>query len=255
MRAVFYFTLLFTALGVPAAAKEIALTFDDLPCNEFALPAECVLRINKKILRCLGREHIRTVGFVNENAIHHRSETNGRKKILKSWIKSGHELGNHTASHSKLSQVGYENFCQDILRGEVTTNGILKKYHRRPMQFFRYPFLDIGPEPDRSAVKSFLRAHGYTIARITIDSLDWSYNAKYQRALKVGDKKLANSIRSAFLVHLRTQFHTMANRPQNEILLLHVCTLTSLCVDDIVGLLRKEKYSFCSLGRALESWK
>ena len=102
--------------------KSISVTMDDLPLN-IALHVSTVemKSIVEKLILKIRAEGIPVVGFVNENKL----EVNGkldsqRVNILKTWLDSGIELGNHTYSHKNANGVPVSEFEQDIIKGEKT---------------------------------------------------------------------------------------------------------------------------------------
>jgi peptidoglycan/xylan/chitin deacetylase (PgdA/CDA1 family) len=156
--------------------KKIALTFDDLPCLESYSSLDRVIQINQNIINALKKHNIQSVVFVNENKIHHRGETKPRIKILQEWIDNGHELGNHTASHQKVSEITMHEFEKEVIGGENTIGPMMHSAGKN-LRFFRYPFLMMGRDVKQiNQTERFLKKRGYIVASITIDSLDWKFN-------------------------------------------------------------------------------
>lgn len=236
--------LMLSVLGL--SAKQMALTFDDLPSLEGYASSTQVQKMNRKILSVLVSQHIPAVGFVNEGKVSHRGENRLRTQILMDWVVSGEELGNHTYSHSKLSQMSVREFQKDILQGEKTAQLAMDQRNAK-IRFFRYPFLDRGLSEQRPPMRAFLKAHGYTEAGITIDSRDWEYNAKLRAARQQNSNDSCREIKLSFLSFLQKQLEEKQNSPQADVLLLHVCTLTSECLPQILELARRHGYEFCSL--------
>lgn len=228
------------------SAKQMALTFDDLPSLEGYASAVQVQKMNHKILNVLASQNIPAVGFVNEGKVSHRGENRLRTQILMDWVASGEELGNHTYSHSKLSQMSVKDFQKDILQGEKTAQLAMDQRNTK-IRFFRYPFLDKGLPEQRPPMQAFLKAHGYTEVGITIDSRDWEYNAKLRSARERNPNDSCREIKLSFLSFLQKQLEGKQNSSQPDILLLHVCTLTSECLPQIIELARRHGYEFCSL--------
>jgi peptidoglycan/xylan/chitin deacetylase (PgdA/CDA1 family) len=243
------FVLFWIAVCV-GAAKEIALTFDDAPCQESYATLPEVQRINEKILRALRRSRAPATVFANENKLFWRGEREARVAILEQWIAAGHEVGNHTASHGKLSAVGPEAFCRDVVAGERTVNALLAARGKR-MRFFRFPALDRGQGEDRQRVEKFLQRRGYTIAPITIDPRDWEFNARQRPLRERGKLAEAALVRRQFLASLHEQLATVEKQGRREILLLHLCTLTADCIDDILAMVQAHGMTPCTLERAL----
>jgi peptidoglycan/xylan/chitin deacetylase (PgdA/CDA1 family) len=244
------FAICAISLGSLALAKEIALTFDDAPCQESYASLAEVRRMNEKILTALRRRRVPAAIFANENKLFWRGERAERVAILERWIDAGHEIGNHTASHGKLSIVGAEAFCRDVVAGERTANALLAMRGRR-MRFFRFPALDRGQGEERQRVERFLRQRGYAVAPITVDPRDWEFNARQRPLRERGMAAEAFLVRQQFLHFLREQLAAVKDLPRNEVLLLHLCTLTADCIDDILAMVRSLGMVPCTLERAL----
>lgn len=81
-----------------AYAHEIAITLDDLTCQQ-DLSAEKQREINERILMALKKYQAPAIGFVNEKNLYIKGQTKEKIEILQSWIDHGQTLGNHTYSH------------------------------------------------------------------------------------------------------------------------------------------------------------
>lgn len=229
----------------------MAITFDDVPCLESYASLAQVRQMNKKILGCLRRWKVPATAFVNESKFFWRGEQRSRIAILQNWIDAGHEIGNHTASHKNLSAVGLEAFCRDVVAGEQTANGLLLAKNGTRMRFFRFPGLDEGQGELRQQVRKFLEHRGYTIAPITIDPRDWEFNARQRLFRENGRAAEAAEVRRQFLAHLAEELAKARNGKRQEILLLHLCTLTADCLDDILTLTRNAGFVHRPLAQVL----
>src|SRR4051794_25068163 len=94
--------------NAPASpAREIAVTFDDLPIASRAfendIPAQQA--VTARLLHVLATFHVPAIGFVN--AV--RFAPNGKMEparitVLQQWIDAGLALGNHTYSHLDFNE-------------------------------------------------------------------------------------------------------------------------------------------------------
>ena len=132
-----WLTLLAAAPAL-AAERSVAVTFDDLPGPPAGLVANDVpaLRDNTRKLLAAFREHgVPVVGFVNEGKLFVSGEkpedARARTVILKMWLDSGFELGNHTYSHKSLNTTPLEEFEADLVRGEPVTRHLLEESGRK----------------------------------------------------------------------------------------------------------------------------
>lgn len=83
-----------------SAGKQIAMTFDDGPCEKYT----------PEILEILKNNNVKATFFV----IGKNAEKN--PEILKKVYNDGHEIGNHTYSHPNLRFITNEQFADEISR-------------------------------------------------------------------------------------------------------------------------------------------
>ena len=98
------------------------------------------------------------------------------------WLDAGAELGNHTYSHVDVDVTTVDSYEADILRGEAVTRKLLSD-RGRTLRYFRYPFFNTGLDQNaKTAIDSFLRKHGYSVAPVSIGSNEWMFAAIYADA-------------------------------------------------------------------------
>ena len=106
---------------------KVAFTFDDGPGIH-----------TKALLKGLKQRNIKATFFVvGENVIKN-------KKLLKLISKDGHEVGNHTFSHQKFSDVDYNQYIDSISQNNILIEKIIKK---KP-KFYRPPYGDLDKRVD-----------------------------------------------------------------------------------------------------------
>ncbi len=75
---------------------------------------------------------------MNEGFIFKTDSINKNLDLLASWVSKNYTtIGNHTFSHSRYSEVGYNAFKSDIEKGEVLLKVVANKYDK-PMQIFSF---------------------------------------------------------------------------------------------------------------------
>ena len=100
--------------------SQICFSIDDMPVVSYGInDSNYQKMIFNSIMSSLVKNKIPAIGFVNERKIHKEAD-GGRyqKELLKNWIKSGLELGNHTYSHPDFNNVSCKEYTSDILKGE-----------------------------------------------------------------------------------------------------------------------------------------
>lgn len=233
-------------------AREVAITFDDLPRGGDAggsIGADREMTI--KLLMPFARRHIPIIGFVNE--CRHSEEL---RSLLDRWIAAGADLGNHTCSHPDLNKTSIAEFESEISKGEIATTELLG---HRPL-YFRYPFLHAGDTAEvKNAVQDFLVARGYKNAPVTLDNSDYMFARHYAKTLEVGNVLEAERIRKTYLTYMESIFDFYERRSVEvtgheirQILLLHASQLNADTMPDLLAMMCRRGYSIVSLMRALE---
>jgi peptidoglycan/xylan/chitin deacetylase (PgdA/CDA1 family) len=234
-------------------AKEVSLTFDDLP-GAVENEAPELAQMNQKILNALKKFHAPAIGFVNEEKLYVDNQSKEKIGILESWIRFGNTLGNHTYSHAALSQLTNEQYKQEVIKGSFISKKLMEEAGLK-YQYFRHPYLDTGAvKKQRTEFESFLKANGYTFAPVTIDTDDWKFNLelidKPQEKNKIIHDYLAHTKKKfAFYEHVSSK---MFGRQIKQIWLLHVNLINSYAIEDLLKIAQERGYIFITLTNALK---
>lgn len=101
---------------------EVAVTFDDLPGIRQPENLAHQKYVTKHLLEKIKASKVPAIGFfVNEYRILHYGQIDERVGLLKSWLDAGHALGNHTFSHIAINTSKFEEYNEDLIRGETVT--------------------------------------------------------------------------------------------------------------------------------------
>ena len=242
----------------PPAA--VAITFDDLPYA--SVPAEDSVQLRgmtARLLQHLQADQVPAVGFVNEAKLYRDGILDAeRVDLLRSWIRAGFELGNHTFSHPSLNRVPLEAFQADVLRGETVTRALMQDAGR-PLRWFRHPFLHQGKTAEvRAAFQGFLAAHGYTAAPVTVNNSEWVFAVAYSRAQAQGDQDAARQIGAAYVPYMQAAFARaerlaidLFGRAIPQVVVLHANSLNADYFGALAAMLKQRGYRFISLDDAL----
>lgn len=228
-----------------AFAREVAITFDDVPDIDYdlhSLPRQTA--ITNTLVSRLRAEQVPAIGFVNEDKLDDGA-------LLEIWHRAGLELGNHTYSHTQLEDVGAEEFICDIDRGDEITAQVIG---RSPI-WFRHPYLETGKTPEeRDAVNAFLARRGYEIAPVTIDDSDWIFDTAYD----VAGWWRRPFIRRAYINYMQQRFEwaeyesrLVFGRDVPQVLLLHASALNADTFPALAQMIRARGYTFISLADAI----
>lgn len=240
------------------AAKEIALTFDDLPFGGADPGLKRVRAANEAILTILRQEGVPAVGFVNEGKLLVPGEIDERTALLDRWLDAGAELGNHTFSHLSLQTTPLAAFEEDVIRGETVTRWLLERRGRK-LRYFRHPYLRTGPSLEvRKAFETFLKERGYAVAPATVENADYVFSAIYSQARTKNDAATMRQTGEAYLqltaaklAYWEEVAKQVVGRPMRHVLLLHANEINADYLDDILALLKERGYRFVSLEEAL----
>jgi peptidoglycan/xylan/chitin deacetylase (PgdA/CDA1 family) len=240
--------------------REVAVTFDDLPLQPPIRETEAVCAITRKLLGSLAANDVRAVGFVNEGELYEQGVLNeARVSVLRMWVEAGHELGNHTFSHSDLNTSALHEYLDDITRGELVTRGLLRQRGMAP-SYFRHPFLHTGADADtRRVVEAFLSERGYEVAPVTVASQEWAFARVYDEACRRGDRGVMRRVRRAYIPYMEKVFEhaesasaELFGYEMRQVLLLHASALNADYFDRLARMLKGRGYRFITLSRALE---
>ena len=242
----------------PERNRKVAVTFDDLPASGGAVTLQEYRYINTNLLAGLERQKIPAIGFVNESKLFVKGEIDERTEILSRWLVAGHQLGNHTYSHIPINSSTFEDYIEDLIRGETVTRMLLKE-RGEVLRYYRHTQLRTGPtEEYRKRLNAFLAKRGYTVAPVTIDNNEYVYAIIYARAKAGGDKELSAKIALSYLEYMEevfTHFESLSQdfleREVNQILLLHANELNADLIDRLAEMMRGRGYEFIKLEDAL----
>ncbi len=255
----FLFLPLLAAAQMPALPA-VSITFDDLPY--VAVPTDdddALRRMTSRLLQQLQTAQVPAVGFVNEAKLSREGTPDpARVDLLRSWLKAGFELGNHTYSHPSLNRVPLDIFQADLLQGETVTRPLMQS-EGRTLRWFRHPFLHLGKTAEvRTAFQDFIAAHGYRVAPVTVNNAEWVFAVAYSRAQAQGDEVSAQRIGAAYVPYMEAVFAQteqltldLFGRPIPHVLVLHANALNADHFGALAAMIRQRGYRFISLDDAL----
>jgi peptidoglycan/xylan/chitin deacetylase (PgdA/CDA1 family) len=140
IKIIFFVFLFVPSIIFAQQEKYIAVTFDDLPfqhSNQYTSDEQ--YKFNRQILESVKKYNIPAVGFVNESKLFVDDKLDStRLDILKLWLDTGLELGNHTFSHPNINQIPFEEYKEDLLKGERITRKLAEERNIK-YEYFRHP--------------------------------------------------------------------------------------------------------------------
>lgn len=247
MRPLFY-------LFFPAwlTAQSLALTFDDGP-KLAATPLLSATARNTALLKHLTSRQIQGMFFVTLKNGTNQPEGLALAKTLGA---GGQLLANHTVNHPDFNA---EATSLEALQQEVMGCDTVLRTLPGFRAYFRFPYLREGAtESKREGIRTFLRAQGYRIGYVSIDTCDWLIDGKLQSKLEKDPGTNLKSWRNLYLGHLweRAQaYDRLARRIYGReiphVLLLHHNLLNALFLGDVIDLFQAKGWRIVSPEMAL----
>lgn len=250
-------TLILFVIATEAQSRSIAITIDDAPYNGPIGSLKELSAMTKKFTETLKAQKIPAVIFVNEGQLYYSAtEVEEKIAILRSWVGSGIELGNHTFGHVGFKDTPLESFQDDFIRGEVISRRIATET-KTPLRYFRHPFLQMGPTREiEDRFDSFLKARSYRSVPITLTTEDWMFLSAYQKTRDAKEKKRISDDYLAFaeadVAYREKAAERIFGRPIAHILLVHANEVTADNLTRLIEMYRSRGYKFVSVEEALK---
>jgi peptidoglycan/xylan/chitin deacetylase (PgdA/CDA1 family) len=237
----------------PAAAVEIALTFDDLPAHSLLPPGETRVGVARSIVAALKAAHAPPVfGFVNGVQLEREPDS---APVLDLWRAAGFPLGNHTWSHPNLNLLSAADFEADIVRNEPV---VAARMAGQDWRWLRYPFLVEGDTAGkRDEVRAFLARRGYHVASVTMSFDDYAWNEPYARCRAAGDEAAIADLEAGYLAAAEASLayaHDLSlkavGRDIPYVLLMHLGAFDARMAPRLLALYRAHGIRFVTLAQA-----
>jgi peptidoglycan-N-acetylglucosamine deacetylase len=245
-------TLLFCAVALSGAGRQVAITIDDLPRGGDLGPIdlESLRAMTEQLLRPFREQKIPVIGFVNEGR--GCLAAKDLRQILDLWLDAGADLGNHSSSHLDLNSIPLEEYTVDILKGEPVLRAALAARGRK-LEFYRHPFLHTGTTREvKRGLEVFLERHGYRVAPVTIDTDDYLFARAY---ISPGYKDRVRREYIPYMESLAAFFERrsvdVVGREIPQILLIHASQMNAELMPQLLAMFRQRGYTFISLDQAL----
>jgi peptidoglycan-N-acetylglucosamine deacetylase len=237
-----------------ASGQQMAVTFDDLPVHGAMPPGMTRLEITQSILKTLKREKLPAVyGFINAGR---GADDPSSLSVLQTWRRAGQPLGNHTWAHLDLNEETAEEFGAEVVRNEPLLRSLMGK---GDWHWLRYPFLHEGDTVEkRRAVRSWLVAHGYKIAEVSMDFEDYLWNEPYARCVAMHDEASIAKLHDSYLAVadqyygvFRELSQLVYGRDVKYVLLMHVGAFDARMLPELLKLYRANGVKFITLPDAM----
>ena len=255
--------LLFLFISLPAFSqqKQLCVTVDDLPTVTYGIQeSDFKISLTRNLVDTFHEYGVKAIGYVNESKLYRNGGLDSSEvALLAYWVDQGMDLGNHTYSHKNYHRVPFEEYTNDILKGEKITRALLAKDNAK-LTYFRHPYLRIGRDQSHyDSLQNFLSVNGYTPAPVTIDNTDYLFALAYSRAYRADDKPLQQKIGKDYvdymeqkLLFYESQSVKLFGRHIAQTLLTHANLLNATYMDELLDMYRKHGYTFVSQSDVLK---
>ncbi|MAT57608.1 MAG: polysaccharide deacetylase-like protein [Ignavibacteriae bacterium] len=247
-------------LFVSAQDKFMSVTIDDMPFQHQSMfESEEQVELVKKIIDHFQKYDVPAVGFVYEGKLYNDKLIDSTKlSILKMWLSSGLELGNHTFSHLDINQVSFEEYKNDLLKGAIISSR-LSKEHGIKYEYFRHPYLRSGETKARMLeLREFLKDNNYKVAPVTIDNSEWIFAFAYNKAYEQNDsttmKKLGTDYISYMIAKVKyyeEQSNKLFRKNIKQVLLIHANLLNADYLGYLLKAINEYDYKFITLDETI----
>jgi peptidoglycan-N-acetylglucosamine deacetylase len=238
-----------TALLNTTPTLRVAISIDDLPWNGKPPSGESPGAALQRIGAALQRFRAPATGFVICDAAQED------RAAIDGWIRSGFDLGNHSARHRDLNKTPLGEWLDDVRRCDAQLLGHGSAY----THYFRFPYLHQGLDlATRSAVAQALGELGSSTAHVSVDTSEWILAEGYARAFQRTDTAAMDALGVDLIRHVRAALahaddvarHKLGRRIP-LVLLLHANLLVADKLQDLLETLSAHDVEFISVRQAL----
>ncbi len=240
--------------------KQVCYTIDDLPAVSYGQTDQFYLwDMTLGLISPLDKYEIPALAFVNEAGIYSEEKVDSTQlDLLKLWFQNGYEVGNHTYSHMSYHGNAFEDFKEDVIKGERISRHLEQEYNKE-LRYFRHPYVNIGETKERyDSLNVLLDSLGYLTAPVTISNHDWVFANAYAAAERKNATDTMTLIGEAYIDFSRemikyTDDKTLGimGRDVPQVFLLHANKLNADYMDEVSELWSEADYEFVSLEEAL----
>jgi peptidoglycan-N-acetylglucosamine deacetylase len=238
-----------TALTNTTPPLRVAITIDDLPWSGAPPSGESPGAALQRIETALQQSRAPATGFVIcDPAQEDRAAIAG-------WIRSGFEVGNHSARHRDLNTTLLGEWLDDVRRCDAQ----LLEHGSAYTNYFRFPMLHQGADAaTRDAAAEALRELGSSTAHVSVDTSEWLLADGYARAQQRADAAAKDALGAELIRHVRAAVahaDDVARRKLRRrvplILLLHANLLVADNLQELLEALSTRDVEFIPVRQAL----
>lgn len=224
--------------SLPAVAKEVAFTFDDVPF-ESTLHFESTQRTEELIRKLNLLELPPAIIFANPCK---GKDENSTLQQLTKYREAGHFIGNHTCEHPRFDEVGFGAFSANVKRADLLLASLFVG-----QKFFRFPYLNEGTSvEERNRMRDWLKENNYRNGLVSADNEDQFFSAQVNQAKKLRKKIDYEKVKKLFIDHIVTSLECDENlavktigRSPKHVMLLHERDITVMFLEELTAEIKR----------------
>lgn len=231
-----------------AAAKRIALSFDDVPRHPGAYFTPD--QRTERLISALRRARVGQAAFFITTGNLDQPYGAGGEARIQAYVGAGHVIANHSHSHLWATRTPVADYVADLDRARAWLSG---RAGWRP--WYRFPYLDEGRDTRerRDALRRALAERGLSSGYVTVDSYDWFLDTLVNQNRAAGRDIDRNALRDLYVQLIveaanhadRTAVAALGRSPAH-MLLLHETDIAALFIADAVAALRRDGWEIVS---------
>jgi beta-lactamase regulating signal transducer with metallopeptidase domain/peptidoglycan/xylan/chitin deacetylase (PgdA/CDA1 family) len=251
----------FVNAGTKLTNKKLAVGFVSIPpLDRSANPPQDSDATARLMIAKLTQYKIPAIGFVTGGTISDGDKLFPvRANIVRLWRDAGFEIGIGGYRHIGFYDNSFSDYTANVEKNEQIVKKILAEKNQS-LRYFSYPYLNTGKSnDDHVKFEAWLREHGLTSVKYTIDNNEWMYSYAYDMARNNNDVNTMNEVRTAFLEymskmfdHYETYSKDMFGRDIAQTMVLTPSRLVADSFDELSGMINKRGYQFVSMDEALK---
>ncbi len=228
------------------SAGEVALTFDDTPNGDGVWYTAS--QRTDEFIRILKMLQVSEV-MIFANPCKPQS-----RELLGRYMAAGHVIGNHTCTHPRLDEVGFDKYSQDA----ADADALLAPFFVG-QKYFRFPYLNEGSDIRvRDQMRQWLKDNNYRNGYVSIDTDEWRFAEKLDLASKYGKKRNpSRRLEKSYVEHVlhAMEFYdalaqSQLGRSPKHVLLLHDTEPAARYLSALVKAIRKKGWKIIPVSEA-----
>jgi hypothetical protein len=239
--------------------RKLAIGFVGIPpldrSNDPPKDADATARI---LIARLQQYRVPAIGFLTGSQISDGEKLYPvRANIVRLWRDAGLEVGIGGYKHLPFQGQPLDAYIANVEKNERIAKQILDEKDQT-LRYFSYPYLYTRKNDEHQKFEAWLKDHGLTSVKYTIDNNEWMYSFAYDMARNDNDVNTMKEVRAVFLDYMTKMFEhyeayskEMFGRDIPETIVLTPSRLVADSSDELFAMIKARGYKFVSMDEAL----